>query len=173
MNALSTLAAAAALSFTGAVAQAATFNIGFDASAFDFDASTDELSAPGPLAIVGGDLDGSEIDQFFYEISGGAFTDIWSIDFVEANTFTLINDTGSSLVFSGEFSGLVGSSDDDTVVLTISGFAPSRSVIASLRAAPDDFLGSASDVAPIPLPAAIWLLLAGVGALVATGVRRA
>ena len=174
MNAFRTLAAAAALSLTGAAAQAATFDIAFDAADFDFDALFNELSNTAPLEISGGPLDGLLVDFFFDVTGAGGFSDIWTVDNTDANSFSLTSDDGSSLVFTGEFDDLDFVNEPiDTVVMTISGFPQSPSVIASLNAAPDSFFGPAVDVAPIPLPAAAWMLMAGVGALVAAGRRRA
>jgi hypothetical protein len=182
MSIIRKLAAAALLTLGAQTAAAASFEIAFDAADFDFDGFFDELSTPAPLTIAGGapaGLDGLDVELFYDVAQTGSFVDIWTVDNTDANSFTVVDD-GSSLVFTGLFDDLDFADSDptDTVVMTISGFAPSRSVIESLLAAPDDFFAPASEVAPasgvapIPLPAALPMLAAGALALVGVARRR-
>jgi hypothetical protein len=169
MTPFRTLAAAAALSLAAAAAPAASLSIQADAGDFFFDGSLSELFVT-ELTPTGGDLAGPF--DFIYVVDG-SFSEFF-IDGFFSSLATLTGDDGDSLTFSIPGVGdLYGLGEEDDVVLTISGFNSASPIIPQFQAAPSDFFGPATDaVAPIPLPAAAWLLAFGVGALAALGRAR-
>lgn len=174
----SALLGLAALTTVAAPAAATTYEIELDASQFISDGFFMELSTATRTPNVDGvpsGLDGLLV-ELMYEIDGqGGFMDIWTIDNTDANSFAVTGDDGMSLEFTGEFDDIdfLDNEPFDVVVMTISGFRPGPSVLAALNAAPRMFFGSASEVAPIPLPFAAPVLLGALGLLGALRLRRA
>ncbi len=167
-------AAIAAAFLAASAADAATFEVEIAASKLDFDRQFDELvtSAPIVISAPGEFLDGVALD-LLYALDESFVSLILTrtgVGFFDEEAFpTFLSETNTELKLTADFTDLDFAPDmsDDTVILTISGFNFGVPVRQALAALPGDGFGPA---AAVPLPAAGWMLAAGVAALV--GARR-
>lgn len=165
----------AAALFAASGAGAAPIDATINASDLDFDGGLDELSTPGPVAIGSGELIDFEV-ELIYTVDE-SFTDLTLIEPTNDTHFaplSFVSETNTSLTLEAEFVGLDVNSDamDDIIHLTIEGFGFSQPVRSALALVPDDVFDAANTVQPIPLPAAVWMLGAGVATLAGVGAAR-
>lgn len=150
------------------------------------------MAGKAQATTIDGTLEAFEVDYQFFAFGGGSLTiAVNSSDF--DTMISLFEDDGSSV---GNLTGSLLGTDDDggsglnsllsfaslsegQYVLAVGAFSMSESIARSGIADENSSAGSYTatftpdvNVSPVPLPAAGWLLLAGVGGLVATKRRR-